>query len=262
MPLTHILILAVVQGLAEFLPISSSGHLVVTEELLEQIDGKPIQDKVDVNIVLHAGTLMSILVYYWDRIWRLLFEDRRTILLLIIATLPAVVVGIPVKKWADAALLTNPLLTGVLLVVTGAMLFAVSRFPPQNGTYTSLSYRKSLWIGVSQALAILPGLSRSGATISAGLAGGLSRRDAATFAFLMAIPAIAGAGVLQLGDLLVESGPTTSIGHLLIGAVVAFLVGLISLKWLVGWLEKGRLEYFGYWCIPLGLVVIAWQLLF
>lgn len=258
--LWHILVLAVVQGIAEFLPISSSGHVVIVAELLAPGDAKGFEVS-DVNIVLHVGTLMSILVFYWRRVVRLVSEDRRTIGLLIAGTIPAVALGLPVKTFA-VGLLENPLLAGVMLIVTGAVLVWVSRHQFGEGDYQSLSFSKAMWIGGSQAVAILPGLSRSGATISAGLGLGLSPRAAATFSFLLAIPVIAGAGILEAASLAMNhETPSTPLGYLILGAGVSFGVGLVSLWWLVRWLERGCLQWFAWWCIPVGMSVVVWQLL-
>lgn len=255
--LWHILVLAVIQGVTEFLPISSSGHLVIVAAVLSPQDGK-LPEVIDVSIVLHLGTLGSILVYYWQRVWRLLGEDRRTIGLLIVGTLPAVAVGLPLEMFFRE-LLESPLLAGCLLPITGIILLAAARLHPQEGHYQELSYRRTLVIGLMQAVAILPGISRSGTTISTGLAIGLSPRAAATFSFLLAIPALSGAGVLQAADLLKGEPVATPWQHLLAGAIVSFIVGLCALAWLVRWLEKGRLQWFAWWCIPVGIGVVVWQ---
>ena len=258
--LWHILVLAVVQGIAEFLPISSSGHVVIAAELLAPGDAKAF-DVSDVNIVLHVGTLLSILAFYWQRIIRLITEDRRTIGLLIVGTIPAVVIGVPVKM-LQSGLLESPLLSGALLIVTGAMLIWVSRCQFGEGNYQDLSHRDSLLIGCGQAAAILPGLSRSGATISAGLGLGLSPSAAATFAFLLAIPAIGGAGSLEVVSMIKDhEASSTPIGYLLLGALISFAVGFASLWWLVRMLERGRFRWFAAWCIPVGVIVVLWQLL-
>jgi undecaprenyl-diphosphatase len=241
------------------LPISSSGHVVIVAELLAPGDTGPL-DVGDVNIVLHVGTLVSILVFYWRRIVRLLTEDRRTIGLLIVGTLPGVALGGPVKKYWSGVL-ENPLLAGALLIVSGLILLWVSRRRHGEQDYQTIRYATAFWIGVAQAAAILPGLSRSGATISAGLALGMGRRAAATFSFLLAIPIIAGGGIVEIlsmvGDPQAISTPPL---YLAVGAAVAFAVGLVSIWWLVRWLERGRLAWFAWWCIPVGLAVVVWQL--
>ena len=254
MQLAHIIILAIIQGFAEFLPISSSGHVVIANALL-----KSNLEVADVNIFLHAGTLLSILVIYFHHILRLLGEDRRTIPLLIVGTLPVVIVGLVVKKFCQP-ILENVLLAGFMLIVTGVILRLASRFQAGKLRYPELGYKRSFMIGLSQAFAILPGISRSGTTISCGLGCGLSRSDAATFSFLLAIPAIGGATTLEIFEIVTGTGLATPLSHLLIGTSISFVVGLFSLWWLLRWLQKGRLEYFSYWCIPLGIGIVVWQL--
>jgi undecaprenyl-diphosphatase len=254
----QILVLAVAQGLTEFLPISSSGHLVILTALMGSGDPQQL-DVADVSVVLHVGTLFSILVFYAHHIWRLLGEDRRAIRLLIVGTIPAVVVGLSIELTCKH-LIENTLLAGVMLVVTGLILLWAARSLSGVTLYTEMSYRQALVIGLSQAAAILPGLSRSGTTISVGLKQGLSPRSAATFSFLLAIPAIAGAGVLKTIGMVTKTGLQTPWPHLLIGGVVSFLVGLWAISWLINWLERGRLRLFAWWCIPLGVMVTIWQL--
>lgn len=259
MGLIEIVILATIQGLTEFLPVSSSGHLAIVAALLDPSGSAAADDVVEVEIVLHLGTLLSILVFYWHRICRLLGQDRRTLLLLLVGTIPAAAVGLPLKSLASDAL-SNPLLAGCMLPITGLLLLAVPRLARGSDTYQQLGYRRALWIGIAQAFAILPGISRSGATIATGLANRLDRESAATFSFLLAIPAISGAGLVHLIDLAGKGGSGTQPLHLAIGAVVSFAVGLLALWWVVRWLEQGRLQLFAWWCIPVGIAVIIWQL--
>ncbi|MCH5372955.1 MAG: undecaprenyl-diphosphate phosphatase [Planctomycetes bacterium] len=254
----HILILAVVQGLGEFLPISSSGHVVIIASLLSR--GNPeFLDVGEVNIVLHVGTLLSILVFYAHRVARMLGHDRRILGLLAVGTIPGVALGLTIKKLAPG-ILEDPKLAGAMLLVTGVMLIWASRQPRGTGTYPSLGFGQALLIGISQAAAILPGLSRSGATISTGLRLGLAPNDAATFSFLLAIPIIAGGGAYEM--LSIARDQTTGgtpVLYLLAGGAVSFVVGLVSLSWLVRWLEQGRFQQFAWWCIPVGLTVLIWQ---
>jgi len=253
----EIVLLAVVQGIGEFLPISSSGHVVVAAGLFEQA-GHPLQELLTVNIVLHAGTLLTILVFYWRQILRLLGEDRRVLGLVVAATLPAAAVG-PLLKHYCTHFLEHALTAGLMLPVTGLLLLWAERQPPGTTTCRNVSYSKALLIGTFQAFAILPGLSRSGTTIAAGLRCGLRRDEAATFAFLMAIPAIGGAILLELLDLLARPPEAVSSGLLFTGAGISFVVGLASLWWLVRWLQRGRLHLFAWWVIPLGTIVVLWQ---
>jgi undecaprenyl-diphosphatase len=259
MTLLDILILAIVQGVTEFLPISSDGHLVIADSLLAEA---PEAVLVRVNIVLHLGTLLSVLIFFWRDILRLAGADRRVIPLLIVGTIPAVVIGLPLKFFGES-ILTSPLLAGFMFPVTAGFLIWASRQPDGTLPYTHLSMLGALKIGVLQALAILPGVSRSGTTIAGGLNVGLDRRSAGTFAFLLAIPAIAGAGVLETIDLLTES-TTTSVPlnpiHLCLGAAAACLVGLGALALLIRWVQQGRLALFAWYLIPLGIAVVTWQL--
>lgn len=253
------LILAIVQGIAEFLPISSSGHLVILGAIMNALTGQVPAESPTMEIILHTGTLGSILVVFWKRIVDLIGRNRRVILLMIVGTIPAVVVGLPLKKLAPD-LLTSPLLAGSMLIVTGALLIALGKMPIGKGNYSAMTLAASFLVGCFQAFAILPGISRSGSTILGGRLIGLKTDDAVTFSFLLAIPAIAGASVLELKDLyeLIQAGEPLeySVAQLAIGAAVSFLVGIAALKWLIGWAAKERLSYFAYWCIPVGAATI------
>lgn len=249
------ILLSIIQGISEFLPISSSGHLVIVESLLD------IQaDQTDVNIVLHAGTLLSILIFYHKTIFRLLSRDFRVIPLLIVGTLPVVVIGLLAKKYAEH-LLESPLLAGCMLPVTGLFLLLIPRIPQRETSFTEITYKQSLLIGFAQAFAILPGISRSGSTIVAGLLAGMSRQSAATFSFLLAIPAISGATVLEVAEIISNQHVSTPLSLLAVGALISAAVGLVALWLLVRWLEKGKLHYFAYWCIPLGIIITTMQLI-
>ncbi len=261
MPLWEILLLAIVQGLTEFLPVSSSGHLVVANAVLEALGSEPVEDLIEVSIVLHLGTLLAVLVFYRREIVRLLGEDRRVIPLLIVGTLPAVVFGLALKKGLpEDLILENPLVAGLMFPVTAAVLWWISHREPRELDYPQLTWQKALAIGFMQAVAVLPGISRSGFTIAAGLGMGLNRQASATFAFLLAIPVIAGAGLLEGVDALKEGTTGTPPLNLAIGFGVAFFVGLIALQLLVEWVKQGRLAMFAYYLLPLGIAVVAWRL--
>jgi len=255
MPLWQLLVLAVVQGVAEFLPISSSGHIVVLGGLME------VPELAELNIVLHLGSLGSILVFYRERILQLLSVDRRVIVMLILATIPAVVIGLTLKKYAEF-ILESPLVAGIMFPITGLAVLSLSRKADPNAVeYSSINWKQAIAIGFSQAAAILPGLSRSGSTISSRVGVGLTRSSAAVFAFLMAIPVIAGAAVLESKDWFTgEKQWGTPPWQLALGAIVAFVVGIGTLQLLSRWLAKGQMAIFGWYCIVLGVVVVAWQL--
>ena len=259
MELWQLLVLAILQGITEFLPVSSSGHLVVLASVLMD-DTDPALNLTAINVVLHLGTLLTILVFYRKRILTLIKSERRTLALLVAGTLPAVIVGLPLKLFLEESL-TEPLLAGFLLIGTGTLLVSTSRVRERDQSLDTLTYRNAILIGMGQALAILPGLSRSGTTISVALFVGVKRQASAEFSFLLAIPAIAGAGLLEAKDLLQTSPTSTPLVSLALGAAVAFTVGTLALRWLLRWLETGRLAWFAWWCIPFGVAVVAWRLL-
>ncbi|HUY34139.1 MAG TPA: undecaprenyl-diphosphate phosphatase [Pirellulales bacterium] len=256
----RLVVLGIVQGITEFLPISSDGHLVVAGRVFAYLgDTNLDRDDVLETIILHLGTLLAIVVVYWREIWRIFSSDRRVMGLLLVGTLPAAVVGLLLKRYCDDWL-TDPLLTGAMLPLNGLVLFWIgSRDRGQLG-YTELTYRQVFWIGLCQAAAPLPGISRSGTTIAGGLAVGLKRADAATFSFLLAIPAITGAGVLALVEMFQGRSTASTPGALAVGAVVSFLVGVAALRLFLRWLKAGRLYVFACWCVALGAVLLYWQL--
>jgi len=255
------ILLAIVQGIAEFLPISSSGHLVILGAILSQFGGStgPVDESATLEIILHTGTLGSIFVVFWRRILNLLSSDRRVMALLVVGTIPAVIVGLTIKI-SFGSILKNPLLAGCMLLVTGALLLALGRLRPRSGTYHTMGYLGALAVGCFQAVAILPGISRSGSTILGGRLMGLKNEDSVTFSFLLAIPAILGATVLAVKDLVDQHSAghphAHSISELTIGALIAFFVGIFALKWLIVWSRQDRLHWFAWWCFPAGILVI------
>lgn len=251
MELMELVILAIVQGIAEFLPISSSGHLVLVGWLLGETS-----ESATVEIILHTGTLASILVVYWRRILDLLSSDRRVTPLLVVGTIPAVLVGLPLKMYAESVL-KSPILAGSMLLVTGSLLLGLKRIRKGDAKYAELTWAKAALIGCFQAFAILPGVSRSGSTIFGGRLLGLSGPDSVTFSFLLAIPAISGASVLAIKDLMEEGAGGTDVAMLAAGAVISFVTGVFALRWLIRWSTKDRLHWFAFWCIPIGLLSIA-----
>lgn len=248
-------LLAIVQGITEFLPISSSGHLVLVEDWLG------INEEIlDLNIVLHLGTLISILIIYRRRVLEMLFTHRRLLALVIVGTVPAVVAGL-ILKYQFKHALESPLVAGCLLPVTGLLLFWAHGRDPQEKTAATLTFRDALLIGCFQAVAVLPGISRSGTTIAAGLLVGLKREDSAAFSFLLALPVLSGAALLEGLSIWKGEPLTTPAGMLIAGMIVSAVVGVFALKWLIAVLQRGNLKWFGAWCVTLGMIVIVWSLL-
>ena len=263
----QVLVMAVVQGIGEFLPISSSGHLNVLFDLFKQFGTQLQTESLTLNIALHFGTLIAVFVVFWKRIWLLLTKDRRAIPLVITATVPAVfallVLKVIEKKtgYDTDLILKSSLVSGCCFPITGILLLWFSDRSGEKNC-RNLGWFDALVIGLVQAVAILPGLSRSGTTICAGLFRGMKRDEAATFSFLMAIPAIGGGALLE--SLKLMKSPEDLSQHtwflLAIGIVVSAVVGILSLILLMKWLQQGKLKYFAYWLFLLGPVVIIWQL--
>ncbi len=250
------LLLAVVQGLTEFLPVSSSGHLVLFQHFLGVREGDVFFD-----VILHVGTLGSILVVYRREILRLLKFDRAAtgyLASLAVGTLPAVVVGLLFKSRIEG-LYHSPLVAAGGLVFTAAVLFS-TRFSPYSQPLDDPweprppAFGRALLIGVGQAFAILPGISRSGSTIAAALWSGLPRAEAARFSFLLSIPAVGGALVLQLMDGQTSSPGET--GRLLLAGLAAFAVGLLAIRWTALAVVQAYFWKFSFYCLVVGVAVL------
>ncbi|MEZ6059485.1 MAG: undecaprenyl-diphosphate phosphatase [Planctomycetaceae bacterium] len=260
MEYVHTIILGLIQGVAEFLPISSSGHLVIAGALLDSYSTTSLpKEGALLEIALHFGTLLSILVVYRNDLWQVL-KDFRTLAMIVIATIPVGFAGLLLKDHVDE-IFSKPLLAGVALLFTAAFLLIGKWLQNRKAAVDRMSTGSAIAIGLFQAVAIIPGISRSGSTIAAGLACGLKRADAARFSFLIAIPAIGGASVVKMKDFV--TGEATLGGNLwpvVAGTVVAFVVGIVALKWLIRLVVADRLHWFAMYCIIAGLATIAWQL--
>jgi undecaprenyl-diphosphatase len=255
--LWKILVLAVIQGITEFLPISSDGHLAIAMPLL--CGGKSPEGMLGVTVMLHLGTLLSIIVFYWQRILELVARDRWTMVTIVVGSIPAAVIGLLLEKYAEPVL-ESTLLAGAMLFVTGGLLLFLRSRPEGKTEYQQLSLGRAFIIGLFQASAILPGLSRSGSTIASGVGVGLTRGSAATYSFLLAIPAVGGAVALKAGKAWL-GGEALGLPWLSIvaGVIVSFVVGWVALWFLNRWLARGKLHYFAWYCFALGGIVVAWQ---
>ena len=243
-------ILGALQGATEFLPVSSSGHLVVAQQLLGwQAENSMI---LAFDIALHVGTLISVVAVFWrDIVQMLTGRNWRLVGLLVLATIPAVIVGFTLKDWFEG-LFASLLTVGVAWIITGSILL-LTKFVKKSDN-REVSWFKSLLIGCAQAVAIIPGISRSGSTIAAGLFLKVDKREAAKFAFLMSVPAILGGAVLDVKDL--AGFPTESVLALVVGVISAALVGYLCIKWLLNIISKGRLWWFGVYCLLAGVLTL------
>ncbi|MBQ9418413.1 MAG: undecaprenyl-diphosphate phosphatase [Bacteroidales bacterium] len=257
------LILGIVQGLTEYLPVSSSGHLAIGQALFGMQSG---EDKLAFTVLLHIATVLSTLVVLWrEVVW--LFSDlfkfrwnegTRYTLNILISMIPVGIVGLLFKDWVEAFFGEGLLLVGICLLIT-ALLLAFSHFarPRQR---ESLSPWHAFVIGLAQAVAVLPGLSRSGSTIATGLLLGNRKETLAQFSFLMVIPPILGEALLDIKEV-ADTGLTAALGGIsptaaLIGFVAAFVVGCLACRWMIDLVKKGRLIWFAVYCAVVGLATI------
>lgn len=258
------IVVGIVQGLAEFLPISSSGHIVLTQYLLGiRVEGAVHQPDLAFEIILHIGTLVSVLIFFRKSLWKLveslytkdMKEERMKIFWLGVATIPAVIAALLFKDFFDSVP-GNPFMVAGFLIVTGLVLF-VPRLV--KGGKDEVGAKGAIMMGIGQAFAILPGISRSGSTIAAGLVSGVKAEKAAEFSFLMSIPAIAGGFVLTMKDKIEETGSVSEAFQAcfnpayLAGAAAAAIVGLLAIYLVMGAVKRGKLEYFSYYCFAAGI---------
>jgi undecaprenyl-diphosphatase len=245
------ILLGMVQGITEFLPISSDGHLLIVEHWL----GRKV-DNVAINVALHAGTLLSIVVYFYRDLLAALRKPR-LVVAIVVATLPLIPFGLFFKKLIDETLNNLPA-AGVGLLITSAFLFLATRVREGTRTLDEVTAWDGLVVGLFQLLAPAPGISRSGSTILGGLLCGLTREAAAKFAFLIAVPAIGGALVLYSKKLLKgENGEAMALGPLAVGAAVSFVVGLAAIKLLMAVVVRRKLAGFAWYCLILGSAVLV-----
>lgn len=247
------IILGIVQGITEFLPISSTAHLVLLPKLFGWED--ELLSSLSFDVALHVGTLFSVLVCLYEDIIDMMRNNRKLILLIVGATVPAGVAGVFLNDYVSGAFRSPALIAGTL-VIFGVVMYLAERFK-QHKSMKKLSWGDAVFIGVAQALALVPGVSRSGITISAGLARGVKREEAAKFSFLLSIPVIAGAAVLE-GRHLFADGAQTDMALVGAGFVASFITGVAAIKFLIRYLTKFSLNAFVYYRFVLAGVIIGW----
>ncbi|MDR0430192.1 MAG: undecaprenyl-diphosphate phosphatase [Tannerellaceae bacterium] len=254
------LVLGIVQGLTEFLPVSSSGHLIIGSALF----GLSGEENLTFAVVVHAGTVLSTIVILWSEVSTLFKgffsfkwnEETKMVCKILLSMIPVAIVGFFFKDYVEALFGNGLLLVGCMLLVTAALLaFSYYAKPRQKN---EISFKNAFVIGLSQACAVLPGLSRSGTTIATGLLLGNKKEQVAKFSFLMVIIPILGEAFLDLlkgGFLPVESGLSTL--ALITGFLAAFISGAIACKWMINLVKRGKLVYFAYYCVVVGLLTIV-----
>jgi undecaprenyl-diphosphatase len=263
MDILQALLLGVLQGITEFLPVSSSGHLALARALM----GREIVPGITFEIVVHFGSFCSIVVYFHRRIWEILTDlfssfsiqgirekryltdaNTRFSFIILLSMLPAMFVGFTFKDTIEQ-FFVNPVFVSSMLLITGTMLFA-TRFV--GNVTKEVDAWRGLLMGAAQAMAILPGISRSGSTISVGLFSGINRNSVANFSFLMVLPVLAGAMLLEILEMMeqgIESGMATA---LLVGFFASFISGYFALKYLIILLKREKFHYFSFYCWAVG----------
>lgn len=261
-------ILGIVQGITEFLPISSSGHLVITPYLLGWSINKEYIFTFDV--LVQMGTLIAVIIYFWKYLWKIFGSVIKGVIekkpfgtqeaklgwLIVLATIPAVIGGLFLEDLVESAF-HSVQITAVFLLVTALLLSVSERLSNQTNKMENLSAIDAFIIGCFQILAIFPGLSRSGSTIAGGILRNLKREEAAKFSFLMSIPVMLGAGVMSINDLLDVPNLSEFLPVLLVGFITSGVIGFISIHWLLKFLNKNKLGLFSVYCVVVSIVTLA-----
>lgn len=253
MTLFQAIILAIIEGLTEFLPVSSTGHMIIGSALMGL---EPSAFVKLFLIVIQLGTILSVLVLYYKRFFKSLTFYYK----LIIAAIPASILGVLLNDYIDAAL-ESPLVVAITLVLGGILLLFVDKWfnKPQVNDVDDINYKQSFLIGIYQCLALIPGMSRSASTIVGGMSQNLSRKVAAEFSFFLAIPMMFGASLIKLLKFFKEGNTFSSeeIQLLVVGNIVGFVVAIIAIKFFIGILTKYGFKVFGWYRIIIGLIIIA-----
>jgi undecaprenyl-diphosphatase len=282
LPIYQAVVLAIVQGLGEFIPISSSGHLIIVRRLLGWNELSPAHE-LSFDVALHFGTLLSVLFYFrrtWFQIIRAAFggkvvrfsesgasdtnltvdeqkEERLLLLFMAIATIPGAIAGKLLENSAEDYFREHIFLIAGALIVVALLMWLGEKVGNLNKPLTRISFVDSLIIGIAQAFALMPGVSRSGSTITAGLFCNLSRDAAVRFSFLLSTPLIAGAALLKAHELHKEGLPPDMQMPVLVGIIISALVGYAAIAWLIRYLQTNSLKPFIIYRIVAGVVVIA-----
>ena len=248
------IVLGIIQGLTEFLPISSTGHLYLGRHLFGLDEAGLLLDTL-----LHTGTLLALFIFYWHEIVKLLKKPfSKMTLLLILGTIPAVLAGVLFNDYFEE-ISKSGITIGWEFLITGFILWYADSMPKQNKKVESITYKQALFIGTFQAAAIFPAISRSGFTMAAGLFSGLSRETAAYFSFLLSIPVIFGGILFKGKDLLTGPIEAISFKGLLLGTIFSALFGYLAVAWMIRYIKNHSLKPFAIYVLLLGAVILVLQ---
>jgi len=259
-------VLGILQGLTEFLPVSSSGHI----ELGAYLFGISTSENLMFTVIVHGATVLSTLIVFWQDIKEIITgvlkfkynEETKFFLYIVVSMIPVGFVGVYYKSEVEALFDGRIIFVASMLMVTGFLLAATTFIKAETKT-GELNYTKSFIIGLAQAIAVLPGISRSGATIATGLISGVNKKQATRFSFLMVIPPILGASLLQLKEIIETPSITgsTSISALATGFIAALIFGILACRWMITIVQKGKLIYFAIYCFIIATAILLMQLL-
>jgi undecaprenyl-diphosphatase len=258
MSIIEAIILGIVQGLTEFLPVSSSGHLEIGKVFLDT----DVEESLMFTVVVHGATVLSTIVIFFQEILKIFRESltfkmndsTKYLIKILISMVPVMIVGLFFEEKVESFFSGNLDFVGSMLLVTAFLLFLSSTVKKEG--WKKIPYGDALIIGIAQALAVLPGISRSGATIATGVVLGNKREDVAQFSFLMVLVPIIGANLLTLMKTNTGGGTITNAGPLIAGFLAAFISGLIACKWMISIVKKGKLVYFAIYCLIVGMIAI------
>ena len=252
MEMIQSIILGVVQGITEFLPISSSGHLVIIPWLFNWKDMG-----LTFDVALHLGTLISIVIYFWQDWFEILKNWKKPLLWLILAAcLPAAAVGFIFEDYFETTF-RNPLFVGVFMILMGLLLFAAEILGKMRRDIKDIGLKDAFFIGFSQVLALMPGVSRSGITMTAGVFSGLNREAAAKFSFIMSVPIIAGAGLFKLRHIIVHGLPQAEAIPFYVGFISSAIAGYFVIKYLLAYLRRHTFYVFVWYRLIVGIAIIV-----
>lgn len=261
MELWEAIVLGVIQGLTEFLPVSSSGHLEIANALF----GIQESNNLAFTVAVHGATVLSTIVVFWREIGRLLGglfrfrmnEETRFLINIAISMIPVLIVGLFLKDEVEGLFTSNMTLVGSMLLVTAALLTFSQYAPRRNRMMTPWS---AFMMGVAQSVAVLPGLSRSGSTISTGLMMGVRPEEVTKFSFLMVLIPILGMNFLDIVGGSAQSGDSVGTLNLIAGAVAAFVTGTLACRWMIGIVKRGKLIWFALYCLIVGAGALTYSL--
>lgn len=264
MDLFQTIIISIVEGLTEFLPVSSTGHMIITQNLLGVQPGDPFVHAF--TFIIQFGAILSVVCLYWKRFFQMrnaeeLSDKLKFYGLLIVGVLPAVVVGLAAKKSGLLAwLLDSVTVVAIMLVVGGVFMLFCDKIFNSGRDENRVTCKRAFLIGCFQCLAVVPGVSRSMATIVGGMQQKLTRKHAAEFSFFLAVPTMAGATLLDLIEMFGEDATWATphnITMLIVGSVVAFIVAMLAMKWFVGFITKFGFKAFGWYRIIVGGIILV-----